>query len=169
MPRIAARALYLLPALGLVATATAAAQQEQTQQADNQQITLNVKAPEEGESFACHIPVSVSHPKALDLETMTVVAKAYHGNIELASTGVHTGNRPIIGDVDARQVEYEPIPLQFDLTEQDCERITGLGIAFASCTYKDGTPENCIDRLRFEPERAGEVAFFVGEPMPPAR
>lgn len=136
---------------------------------ERQQITLNVAAPEQGEQFACGIPVSVSHAEDLELTQLTVIAKVYHGNIELASTGIKANGRPLIRDRDQLRVEYAPVPLQFDLTEEACERITGLGVAFASCTLADGEQENCLDRLRFEPEKAGSIAFFVGEPKPPAR
>lgn len=166
--RLVTRLGVLLPpfALALAGSPPAAAAQEASGQA---QITLNVKAPEPGETFDCGIPVSISYPKALNLKKMNVVAKAYHGNSELASTGIETDGRPLIGDRDQQRVEYSPAPLQFDLTEEDCEKVTGLGVVFASCTFADGEQENCLNRLRFEPETAGQVAFFVGEPKPPAR
>lgn len=151
--------------LFLLAPAFAQAQQD----AERPQITLRVEAPQEDGIFACRIPVTVNHPKSLDLRQLHVIAKAYHGNIELASTGIKTDGRPLIEDRDQLQVEYAPVPLQFDLTEEDCERITGLGVVFASCTFTDREQHNCLDRLRFRPERAGGVAFFVGEPKPPAR
>lgn len=142
----------------------------QAQQAEGgQQITLGVEAPQEGEYFACRIPVTVSHAESLQLQKLNVVAKAYHGNIELASTGIKTDGRPLVRDRDGKHVRYGPVPVQFELTEKDCEKITGLGVVFASCTFADGEQENCLDRLRFQPEKAGEVAFFIGEPKPPAR
>lgn len=158
-------ALPSVIALALTGASSTVAQ-EGSQQS---QITLNVRAPEGGESFDCGIPVSISHPKTLGLKKINVVAKAYQGNIELASTGIETDGRPLVGDRDQQRVEYSPAPLQFGLTEEDCEKVTGLGVVFASCTYADGEQENCLDRLRFRPESAGQVAFFVGEPKPPAR
>lgn len=153
-------------ALALTCGVSPAIAQESSQEA---QITLEVQAPERGEQFDCRIPVAISFPKSLELRQLDVIAKAYHGNIELASTGIKTDGRPLVGDRDQQRVEYKPAPLQFDLTEEDCEKMTGLGAVFASCTYADGEQHDCLDRLRFKPESAGQVAFFVGEPKPPAR
>ena len=158
----------LLPLLGFVLAGgvpAAAAQQAESRQ----QITLDVKAPEGGESFACRLPVSVSHSKSLDLKSVNVIAKAYAGNEELGSTGIDTAGRPLVGDRDPQQAEYSAEPLQFDLTEEDCEKGTGLGVVLARCTFKDGTTQDCLDRIRFKEDTAGKVAFFVGEPKPPAR
>lgn len=162
----AALPLLLMPVL---AQAQQDTQQGQQQTKDRQQITLEVAAPQGGEQFACGIPVTISHGRDLQLQKLNVIAKAYEGNVELSSTGIESDSRPLVQDSDQSRVEYAPAPLQFDLAEEDCEKITGLGVVFASCTFADGEQENCLERLRFQPERAGNVAFFVGEPKPPAR
>lgn len=168
MPRSIMRraSLLAIAALALALSASPAAAQ---QAGDQRPITLKVEAPTGGESFACRIPVSVSHAESLELESLNVVAKAYQGNRELASTGIDTAGRPLVEDRDPNRVEYNAAPLQFDLGEEDCEKVTGLGVVFASCTFANGEAEDCLDRIRFKPESAGEVAFFVGEPKPPAR
>lgn len=155
--------------LPLLAHAQQDTQQAPQQTENRQQITLKVDAPEGGDQFACGIPVTISHDPDLPLAKLNVIAKAYEGNIELSSTGIESNDRPLVQDREQGRVEYAPTSLQFDLTEEDCERITGLGVVFASCTLADREQENCLDRLRFQPERAGNVAFFVGEPKPPAR
>ncbi|WP_119420116.1 hypothetical protein [Desertibaculum subflavum] len=124
-------------------------------------IVLEVTAPKPGEVFACRIPVTVRAPE--DLRALKI-AKVYDGDVALASTGIATGVRPLIAERRGRVVGYESVPLQFDMTEGVCERVTELHLVLARCTFDDGETTDCLDRVRFQPSSAGELSFHVGEP-----
>lgn len=148
----------------LLAAALAFAQPSGAAPAGEGTITLEVTAPQPGAVFACRIPVSIRHPETLELEQLDAIAKAYRGRDELSSTGIATGDRPLIRHRENGRLSYEPVPLQFDLTEEVCEAITTLRLVYARCKFSDGIAVDCLDRLRFEPQAAGDVRFLVGEP-----
>ena len=140
----------------LVAAATPAVQ------ASDKPIVLNLGAPEQGQAFACRVPVDLPRADRRRLVQFDVVAKAYAGDTALGSTGLATGERPLIRHREDGTAVYEPVPLQFDLTQAICDDLTELRIVFARCTFSAGETVDCLDRLRVEPRTTGEVAFTVG-------
>lgn len=126
-------------------------------------ITLEVGAMQRGEAFACRLPVTIRHDAPVELAKFTAIAKAYDGRIELASTGLATGRRPVVRDRERNGVAYEDLPLQFELTDDACDDVTTLAVTYARCTFADGKTVDCLDRIRFRPSSVGSIDLRVGE------
>lgn len=123
-------------------------------------VVLEAGPLEQGESFACRIPVSVRHAGSPQLEQVNVVAEVLSGNAVLGNTGLASGRRPIIMNREEGGLDYEPVPLQFELTPDLCRRADGLRISFARCVFGEQPAKDCIDQMQFAQARDGNPLFL---------
>ncbi|WP_083238578.1 hypothetical protein [Methyloceanibacter marginalis] len=97
-----------------------------------------------------------------------MVAEILSGGAVLGKTGLASGRRPIIMNREEGGLDYEPVPLQFELTPDLCRRADGLRISFARCVFGAQPATDCIERMHFAQARGGDPLFlpFSQEPAP---
>lgn len=132
-------------------------------QGADRSVVLETEDVQRGEAFACRIPVQVRYKGDVPLGSIRIIAKALDGNQELASTGVSSGSA-IIPRKAGKVVRYEPVPMQFDLVEDTCDRIDGLRIEFATCVFGELPAENCLDQVQFEKAPTNRPRYLAVKP-----
>ena len=96
-----------------------------------------------------------------------MVAEVLSGDAVLGKTGLASGRRPIVKSRDEEGVDYEPVPVQFELTPDLCRQADGLRVSFARCVFGDQPATNCIDRMRFAQAREGDPLLLpLKKPAP---
>lgn len=123
-------------------------------------VVLDAAPLERGESFACRIPVSVRHAGSPQLKQVNVVAEILSGGAVVGKTGLASGRRPIIMNREEGGLDYEPVPLQFELTPDLCRRADGLRISFARCVFGEQPATDCIERMNFAQAGGGDPLFL---------
>ena len=150
-------------ALVITATTVAALIIPVRAQADSRPVILETKPLQNGRAFECRIPVQIRYEGNIPLRSIRVIAKAYDESEELTSTGVSSGTA-IIPRISGNAVRYAPVPMQFDLSEDACDRIDGLLIEFASCAFGDLPSDNCLDQIRFEQASTSRPLYLAVKP-----
>ncbi|MBK8906414.1 MAG: hypothetical protein IPM60_00445 [Rhodospirillales bacterium] len=135
--------LLAVPAGALWESSASAAEQVE------RPVVLSSTGVEKGEAFACRIPIDIEYQGSEPLEQMRVIAKVYDGEEELASTGLASGDEPLVRKAVEGGWIYSSVPLQFDLTAALCQRVDGLRVEFASCMFGEHPAEDCLDKIRF--------------------
>lgn len=112
-------------------------------------VVLSSTGVEKVEAFACRIPIDIDYQGSEPLTRMRVIAKVYDGEEELASTGLASGDDPLVRKAVDGGWAYSTVPLQFDLTVALCQRVDGLHVEFASCVFGEHPAEDCLNKIRF--------------------
>lgn len=123
-------------------------------------VVLDAAPLEQGESFACRIPVAVRHAGSPQLKQVNVVAEVLSGSAVLGKTGLASGRRPIIMNREEDGLDYEPVPLQFELTPDLCRRADGVRVSFARCVFGEQPATDCIERMHFAQSRGSDPLFL---------
>lgn len=123
-------------------------------------VVLDTAPLQSGEQFECRIPVEIRSPGRRELQQLRVVATVYDGSDALASTGLSTDRGYLVADLDEAGIDYDLVPLQFDLTADLCARIDGLRVDRAWCRFERGGVEPCEDLVRFARASRSDPLFL---------
>ena len=116
---------------------------------------------EAGEAFGCRIPIEIEYDGTPPLRQFRVIAKAYRGDRELASTGIADGDRTLVAKPVPGGLAYVPVPLQFGLSAATCRQIDGLRITFARCVFGTRAVDDCRAHMRFTDARPGDPLYLA--------
>lgn len=152
------RAGYRLgPLIGLCALASAYAGPAGSEEP----IVLSLGKLEPGKVFECTIRAEIRHGGTKPLAQFRAIARAYSGSRVLASSGVATGDRPLVRENIGNGDAYTKVPLQFEFTSETCGNMTAVGIVFARCRFGDEPAVDCLNRVRVEGPSDSKIEYFV--------
>lgn len=158
-----ALAALLTPLAGLAGAAT----DGELERAERP-LVLETEGLQWGERFRCAVPVDLHFEGEDPPAKVSIIAGAYVGPDRLSSTGLTPESRPLVGEWQGLQKDYEQIPLQFELASDQCHRVDGLRIDFARCRFAaDGPAEPCRDLMRFSGAPADDPLFLPLERLEP--
>lgn len=114
-------------------------------------VIVQLGPPTSGKAFACRMRATIRYAGSPPLTRIDLIAEVYENGKYLASSGLTSGDRPLIRAEDGGAPDtYVPTALQLDLTPEICRNMDALGIAYARCKFGQKPSVACLDRLHVE-------------------